>query len=941
MNKMINDTICITALKCEYLFNPVGIDIKKPRFGWEILSSRRGTMQKAYQVLIAGEEADLDKGEDIVWDSGKVLSGNSVNVEYEGPELKSRLRYYWKVRIWDETDAVSGWSYKTFWEMGLLDEADWEAIWVEPIQECTTMEPALNTFQKLAPVPPDFVRDYSLLKPCQFLRRTFESQKAVKQARIYATAHGVYELELNGCRVGNQELAPEVSAYDKYLQYQTYEVTSLINDGANAVGAVLGDGWYSGRIGLPGDSCQYGNKLALLLQLEIEYQDGSRLVVVSDDNFKSSAGPLIFSDLFIGERYDARLEKEGWSTAAYDDSNWLEVDTADYGYSGLVAQHGEPVRVIEEIKPVCIITTPKGETVVDLGQNIAGRIRMHVCGAAGTEVKLEYSEVLDAEGNFLMNILGRNKDQKDFYVLKGEGEEVYEQFFTFHGFRYVRVTGYPGELSVDRFTGLVLASDLRLSGSFECSDELINRLQKNIVWSQKGNMLSIPTDCPQRERAGFTGDAQVFISTACFNMDVDAFFTRWLRNLVLEQKEDGQVPIIVPYWKSYDETFFPIQGSHTSAGWGDACIIVPWVLFNMYGDKRILEENYNTMIKWVSYIKKEAEEGIPQNMEGELTPERRERQKYLWNTGFHFGDWLVPSLTAGYKNPFEAANATKELIACCFYAYCTELLAKIAQELGKMEDMKLYSEINENIRKAFTDEYLKEDGSFKSHFQGIYVLALKMKMIPDEMLGRVTDQLISLIKQNGFRLDTGFVSIPYLMDVLCDNGRKDIAYKLLYQTECPSWLYEVEKGATTIWETWDAITPDGKVNIASFNHYAFGCIGDWLYRYVAGLDKDKPGYRHIVIKPEPDNKLTYVKAGYHSIYGEILLEWKLEGCKMNLHVKIPPNTTASIWIPGVAAEEITENGVKVSECADIYSCAQKGDKLVLEIGSGEYVFIIQ
>ncbi|NTV91168.1 MAG: family 78 glycoside hydrolase catalytic domain, partial [Clostridiales bacterium] len=705
---MINNKVKLTGLKCENMYDPIGIDLKIPRLSWELLSQKRGTRQTAWQVAVA-ESGDALKaflkevlsaengkqktdvtvgtaGTGILWDSGKITSDSSCHVPYSGPEPESGKRYWWMVRIWDEMGTASEWSEPAFWEMGLLDRTDWKAKWIEPVQEPATLEVAEGLFQKLAPVPVDFVRDYTKLMPSQFLRKKFEASGELRRARIYATAHGVYRLELNGLRVGDRELAPEVSVYDKYLQYQTYDVTEMVKSGANAIGAVIGDGWYCGRLGLPGDSCQYGDRLALLLQLELEYADGSRQTIVSDDSFRSATGPLVFSDLFIGERYDARLEIQGWSTADFDDSDWQNVMEAGFSPDNLVAQYGEPVRAVEEIKPVSIITTPKGETVIDLGQNIAGRVRMKVAGPAGTEIMLEHSEVLDAGGNFLMNILGRNKDQKDFYVLKGGCEEIYEPWFTFHGFRYVRVTGYPGEIGKDTFTGVVLASDLKHTGSFECSDERINKLQKNIQWSQKGNMLSIPTDCPQRERAGFTGDAQVFIPTACFNMDVLDFFKRWLANLALEQKEDGQVPTNVPYWKSYAETFFPMQKAHTSAGWGDACIIVPWVLYNSYGDESVLRDNYSTMEKWIKYIKGQAETGIPENLEGEMTPERRERQKYLWNTGFQFGDWLIPSMTAGYGNPFESANATKELITCCFYGYCTELMAEIASVLGLNND---------------------------------------------------------------------------------------------------------------------------------------------------------------------------------------------------------------------------------------------------------------
>jgi alpha-L-rhamnosidase len=739
--------------------------------------------------------------------------------------------------------------------------------------------------------------------------------------------------------VGNQELAPEVTAYAGYLQYQTYDVAGMIAPGVNVLGAVLADGWYCGRIGLPGNSCQYGDRLALLLQLEIEYQDGSRQWVISDQDFKSSTGPLVYSDLFIGERYDARRENANWYEPDFDDHSWSPVTIADYGYANLVAQYGEPLRVVTEIAAVGILKTPAGETVIDLGQNISGKLRMRVQGAANTAIVLDYSETLDADGSFLHQIRGRNKDQQDVYILKGNGPEVYEPWFTTHGFRYVRISGHPGEPQPEDFIGLVVASDLRDSGDFSCSDERINRLQENIRWSQRGNLVSIPTDCPQRERAGFTGDAQIFIATACFNMDVAAFFTRWLRNLQLEQREDGQVPASVPYWKSYIEMFTPIQGgSHTSAGWGDACIIIPWTLYQTYGAVRVLAENYSTMSRWLAYVQKEAETGIPEHRQGNLTPQARARQRYLWNTGFHFGDWLIPSLTTGYNNPFDAANATKEVAASCFYAYSTELMAKIAHVLGREEDHQRYLALNGAIRAAFADEYVAPDGRLPAHYQGMYVLALKMNMVPTEKRSLLTGQLVDLIVQNGCRLDTGFVSVPYLLDVLCDNGRQDLAYKLLFQTECPSWLYEVERGATTIWETWDAIAPDGRVNLASFNHYAFGCVGDWIYRFVAGLGKDQPGYKHIVIDPHPSEKLTHARAGYQSAYGEIASAWALQNGRMHIQATIPPNTTAAVRLPCADLHAVLEGGAGIKPGAGIYSVVQAGDSVTLEIGSGSYDF---
>ena len=934
-NSTAVDSVSIYALRCEYLDCPLGIDLKQPRLAWKLESNRRGVLQTAYQIQVSKSE----NWQEVLWDSGKVLSDNSVNVEYGGVALESRQRYFWRVRVWDESDMVSEWSPLAFWEMGLLNHTDWQAQWIEPIQEPAKPEPKISMFQNLGMISPEPESDYSRLNPCQYLRKVFSSQRKMAKARIYATAHGVYRLEVNAVRVGNQELAPEVTAYDSYLQYQTYDVTEMIRQGDNILGVILADGWYCGRIGLPGDGCQYGDKLALLLQLEIEYDDGSRQLIISDSSFKSATGALVYSDLFIGERYDAGLENTNWHKADFDDSAWKKTSVAEYGYSNLVAQYGEPLRVVKEIAPVGIIKTPKGETVIDLGQNISGKIRICVQDTAKTEITLDYSEVLDVDGNFLHQIRGRNKDQRDVYILKGGCVEVYEPFFTTHGFRYVRVTGYPGELHLNDFTGLVIASDLRDTSDFSCSDERLNRLQENIRWSQRGNLVSIPTDCPQRERAGFTGDAQVFIPTACFNMDVNAFFTRWLRNLQIEQREDGQVPTTVPYWKSYIEMFTPIQGgSHTSAGWGDACIIIPWSLYQMYGDARVLEENYSTMTRWLDYVQKEAETGVPKRLKENLTPQSRERQKYLWNTGFHFGDWLIPSLTAGYNNPFDAANATKEIAASCFYAYSTELMSAIAHVLGKEDDKQKYSALNEKIRAAFAEEYVLPDGRLPAHYQGMYVLALKMKMIPEDRRSLVVTQLVDLISQNGNRLDTGFVSVPYLLDVLCDNGRNDIAYKLLFQTECPSWLYEVEKGATTIWETWDAISPDGKVNLASFNHYAFGCVGDWMYRTVAGLDKSQPGYKHIVIKPTPHKDLIRARASYQSVYGEIVSGWELQQDTMRIRAVIPPNTTASIQLPGAKFETILESNINIQTSPDIFSIIHDGENITLEVGSGSYVF---
>jgi alpha-L-rhamnosidase len=818
----------------------------------------------------------------IVWDSGTVTLGDSVLVGYSGPALRSRERYSWTVAVRDDQGNEAASEEEAWFEMGLLDIADRWARWIEPEQENATRESKLPFFDTIKPAPPDFKRADGVLKPCQLLRREFHVSAPVRKARLWATAHGLYSLELNGRRLGDQELAPEATAYGQYLQYQTYDIGDSLVLGTNTVGIVLADGWWAGRVGLPGESCHYGDRLAAWLQVEIEQVDGSVQRWGSDGGFRSSIGPWDWADLSIGESYDARREHEGWTQAGFDDDAWRAVRVLDLDTHNFRAQYGEPVRALMELPAVKVLVTPRGETVVDFGQVVAGRVRMAVQGPAGTLVTLEHTEVLGEDGNYRYNIIGRNKDQRDSYVLKGEGEEVFEPRFTYHGFRYLRVTGYPGQVGPDRFTAVVLGSDLESTGDFACSDPRINQLQSNIVWSQRGNMVSIPTD------------AQIYAPTACFNADMAAFSTRWLRNVAQEQCPDGQVPMVVPYWSSYRGS---AGGSDSSAGWGEVCIVVPWTLFERYGDIGVLEENWPTMTRWVEYCRRSAEEGRPEGWDA-MSPERKDRQKYLWNTGFHFGDWMLPSvLEKSGGDPMQTAFATKELVATCLFAWSCELMARIALQLGKQAEAERYSSLNGRIRKAFAEEYLADDGRLAADYQGIYVLALKMRMVPEDSRERVLGHLAGKIEANGYCLDTGFVSMPFLLDVLCDGGRSDVAYRLLLQTECPSWLYEVERGATFIWEAWNAIAPDGKVGQFSFNHYSFGCVGDWMYRHIAGLRAVEPGYRHSIVAPDLRAPFAWARASLETPYGLLACSWKKEGASGWIEAMVPPNASATVHLP--------------------------------------------
>jgi alpha-L-rhamnosidase len=749
------------------------------------------------------------------------------------------------------------------------------------------------------------------------LRTGFTVDGAVRSARAYITCLGLYEAELNGKRVGDQVLTPGWTSYHERLQYQTYDVGALLVEGENAVGVTLGDGWYRGNLGFSGNRNVYGDFLALLLQIEIVYQDGRTQIVCSNANWRASTGPILASDIYNGEAYDARLEKPGWSTAGYDDGDWQGVQVFDHDVDILVAPAGPPVLVIQELQPVEILTTPAGETVVDVGQNMVGWIRLRVQGEAGTKVTLRHAEVLDREGNLYTENL-RSADQQVQYTLKGDGLEVYEPHFTFQGFRYVAVDGYPGELTLDSLTGVVVHSDITPTGAFECSHPLVDQLQHNIQWGQKGNFVDVPTDCPQRdERLGWTGDAQVFVRTACFNMDVAAFFTKWLKDLVADQGESGSVPHVVP-----DVLGRGRMRAGGSAAWGDAGVICPWTIYLCYGDTRILEEQYESMKAWVGYIQEQAGED------------------YLWAKGFHFGDWLAYATT---RSDYPGATTDKDLIATAFYAYSTSLLQRTAEVLGKEEDAREYGELLAKVKGAFLSEFVTANGRLASNTQTAYALALYFDLLPEEQCPQAAARLAADVRGFQNHLTTGFVGTPYLCHVLSDNGYLDVAYDLLNQETYPSWLYPVTQGATTIWERWDGLKPDGTfqdVGMNSFNHYAYGAIGSWLYQVVAGIeiDPEAPGYKHILIQPRPGGGLSKARAVLDSMYGEVSSSWEVHDNEFSLTLSVPANAWGTIRLPGAAIELVTESGQPLAEAEGITRADQDGDVVVVGVGSGQYSF---
>jgi alpha-L-rhamnosidase len=853
----------VVKLVCEYHENPIGIDVKKPRFSWQLVSDGQNILQTAYEIRVAGSPKNFGKKSALIWSSGKVESANSVNIEYGGPGLKSMQRAYWQVRVWDNKGIVTNWSRPAFWETGILEQETWTAFWI-----------TLNGIEKA---------DSSL--PAHYYRNEFTTAKKVSSARVYVTSLGLYQLFLNGEKVGDELFTPGWTSYKKRLQYQTYDVTGMIRE-KNAIGAIVGDGWYRGNIGFSGQRDYYGNQLALLVQLKIDYTDGTSQTIISDDSWKGSTGAVLESDIYNGEKYDARLELTGWTNAGFNDAGWKQVGILDHPKNILVASPGLPVKAVEEIHPAQLITTPKGEVVMDMGQNMVGWVKLKVEGNKGDAVILQFAEVLDKEGNFYTNNL-RSAKCTDTYILKGEGEEVYEPKFTFHGFRYVKIEGLKQPPSLDQVTGVVIHSAMAPTGSFECSNPLINRLQHNIRWGQKGNFLDVPTDCPQRdERLGWTGDAQVFSPTAAFNFDVAAFYTKWTKDIAADQLPDGIVPHVIPD---------VLSGGGGSAAWADAALIVPWTTYLAYADKRILENQYESMKAWVDYMTDQAGDD------------------FLWTEGEHFGDWLAFAST---RSDYPGATTEKDLIATAYFKYSSGLLAQIANVNGKTADAKKYASLSENIKRAFQKEFVTASGRLVSHTQTAYSLAIAFKLLPDNLAPGAAKYLADDVKKMG-HLTTGFVGTPLLCKALSAQGYSELSFMLLEREEYPSWLYPVTQGATTIWERWDGKKPDGTFQdegMNSFNHYAYGAIGEWLYTYVAGIiiDETEPGYKHFFLEPHPGGGLTNVNAEFNSMYGKIKSSWKVEGDNFLYEIEIPANTTATVVLPGSIEKK--------------------------ELGSGKYIF---
>jgi alpha-L-rhamnosidase len=879
----------VDNLLCENRTNPLGMDVTVPRFSWQLVSDKRNEMQTAYRIEVS--ESAAFHGQ--VWDSGKIGSDSSVLVAYKGKPLRSGKRYYWRVRVWDDHGAASPWSQAAWWQMALLSTNDWQAKWITP----------------------GFKED-TINRPSPMMRKEFDIHKKIRSAVAYITAHGMYEAQINGRRVGDAYLTPGWTSYHNRLEYQTYDVTDMLKEGKNAVGATLGNGWYRGIIGFADRKNVYGKDVALLLQINITYEDGTTGVIATDESWKSSTGEIRYSEIYNGETIDHNKDQPGWATAGFNDAQWSGVRVQNFPKNVLLATYNEMVKKHETFKPLRIFKTPKNEQVIDFGQNLVGWVVIKVKGKPGDTIKVWHAEVLDKAGDFYTENLRAAKAQ-DIYVLKGNGEETFEPHFTFHGFQFIRIQGYAEDLiKPGDVTAVALYSDMKPTGNFITSNPLINQLQHNIQWGQKGNFLDVPTDCPQRdERLGWTGDAQVFSRTATFNMNVNDFFSKWLRDVAADQQKNGVVPWVIPNCLGF---------SQSSTGWADVSTVVPWNMYLAYGDKRILAIQYPSMKAWVNY------------MQGQSKND-------LWQTGQSFGDWLFYSRDDDTDGT--SAITDKYFIAQCFYAYSTELLIKAAKALGKQEDVDNYTALLKRIKAAFFKEYVTPNGRMVSGTQTAYTLALNFDMLPDSLRPQAARRLVDNIHAYGNHLTTGFLGTPYLCHVLTRFGYNNVAYRLLLQDTYPSWLYPVKMGATTIWERWDGIRPDKSFEAASmnsFNHYSYGAIGDWMYRVMAGLDTydDKPGYKHIRVMPHPGGGFTNATATLDTYYGKASSGWEVKDGKTYYNIDIPANTKADIFLPASKVEDVTENNQALALDKDITSGPSDNGYIVIHAGSGSYHFAV-
>ncbi|WP_299064227.1 family 78 glycoside hydrolase catalytic domain [uncultured Polaribacter sp.] len=884
--------------------NPIGFYNSKPTFSWKLPASESNKSQSAYQIVVASTPDLLPDNADL-WDSKKQKSNQSTFVKYQGQALQSRQKVYWQVKYWNQNGEVSQWSNINSFEFGLLKNSDWKAKW-------TGLDTAKDSIKG--------VRKFLMHRP-QYLRKGFELASDVVSARMYITAKGVFDVHLNGKDVSNDVMTPGWTPYNHRIETLTYDVTEMLSLGKNALAVELASGWHSGRISRGKAVYENFASPKILCQLEVTLKDGTKTILVSDESWKGTTnGPIRLASLYDGEVYDANLEIPDWTTATFNDASWEVTETEVISEDvKLEPKRHETVKTTEILEDVEIVSSTKSSVIFNMKQNMLGVPKVKVPMKKGDTLTIRFSEMLLSDGTFYTKNY-RSAKSTDYYIASKDDIIEYTPKFTFHGFQYIELSGFDSSAkpSSTWIKGLVQHSDIKKNGSFTSSHQKLNQLQSNITWGLRDNFFDVPTDCPQRdERLGWTGDAQVIAPTALFNYSTHAFWTAWLQSLRENQSEhkNGLVPFIVPD---------VLQNKNGGSGWGDACVIVPWDIYNITGDVTVLEDSYESAKKWVGYYQSKV------------------RKKPYIPIMHSFGDWLQPYPSKSLKKG-NRGDTPKELINTAYFAYSAHLISKIAGVLGKTDDAKKYAALYKAVANAFENEFFDENGKFKQErqTQTSYLLGIYLELFQPETKLKAQNHLLEEIKNADYHLGTGFLGTPILPKVLDDMGEIDLMYKILFKETYPSWFYSINQGATTMWERWNSFSKADGYNpqsMNSLNHYAYGAIGQWMYERLAGLAPLAPGYKKIRIAPLPNTEfLTSASASVKTPYGKASSSWEIENGTFNLDVVIPPNTTAEIHLPkGASKSELSINGKSIDELSNIKLIETKDKIVILSVKSGTY-----
>ncbi|WP_242692046.1 alpha-L-rhamnosidase [Aridibaculum aurantiacum] len=889
-------TIQTGNLRTELLVNPIGIDASAPRFSWEVTGEQRGIVQQAYQILVASSAADLAAGKADLWNSGKVNSDRSIHVPYAGNPLQSRTEAYWKVKVWTNK-GEGAYSSPAKFTVGLMNENDWQAKWT-----------GLDKY-----FPWDTITKMSRLS-ARYFRKEFAAPKEVKKATAYISGLGIYELYINGNKIGDQVLAPGPTDYSKTVKYNTFDVTNHVKQGKNAIATTLGNGrFYTMRQQYKPHKWHNFGYPKMLLQLEVEYKDGSKQTVVSDDTWKVTAdGPIRTNNEYDGEEYDATKEFPGWNKVGFNDSKWLKAELVEAPGGNVEAQMNENMKVMQILKPVSIKEPSKGVYILDLGQNIAGWIKMNVKGKRGQKVKLRFAESLKPDGQLYMDNL-RDALVTDIYTLKGEGVETWAPRFVYHGFRYVEITGYPGKPKAEDFVGEVVYDDMKTIGSFETSDRTINQVYKNAYWGILDNYKGMPVDCPQRdERQPWLGDRFMGAYGESFIFDNSKMYAKWLDDIQESQTPEGSIPDVAPnFWFYYKD----------GVTWPGTYLKVAEMVYNQFGDVESVRKHYSPMKKWLNYM----------------------QDKYMKNyivTKDSYGDWCVPPEAPHLIHAKDSSRITDpKLLSTATYYHMLQVMKKFANLLGKQEDIKEYDALMANIKSTFNKTYFdSEKKQYGNNTVTANILPLAFNMIPEGASDAVFKNIVDKIMvDNNGHISTGVIGTQWLMRWLTYNGRGDIAYKLASNRTYPSWGYMAGNGATTIWELWNGNTANPRMN--SQNHVML--LGDlivWYYENLGGIKAAEPAFKKVEMKPAMIDGLSYAKASYHSLHGMVKSDWKKNGKTFTWNITVPGNTTAEVYIPAASAEQVTENGKKATAVEGVKFLRMEGDRAVFEVGSGQYQF---